>query len=218
MRFFVISIWAFLCPLVASATTITTISMSLAWERTDFYNVSVEKYDTGEIISISQGRITSDEDIWGIPHALSDADLTQPVHFKASFDDTSEYNFYGNSLRACTFAGFDCNLSMSPFYGGGVYSSLTQFAISVGVNPHYTIDGGLRAGDLVRVSEHYPGGSVFASEEENFWLYFNHVSSSFRVVNSTVTIVSHPLPASLMLLPAGIGALAFLRHRRRKLT
>jgi hypothetical protein len=76
--------------------------------------------------------------------------------------------------------------------------------------------GGLNVGDNVLFSQWSRGWFTTFDQESDLIISFLDVYSDFTVLSSDVSIVVQPLPSSLMLLPAGLGALAFLRHRRRK--
>jgi hypothetical protein len=217
MRILFILLSALMFPFSAAATTITSISMTLEWNGTIISDIDVMSYETGD--RVAQGNITLEEDIWGFPHALRDVDLTQPVHFKAVFDDTPA--IIGDaSLRSCDFAGLNCNLKVGHNDGGGVSLSTDRFYIGVegffDDIRHFEISGGLSAGDSIRFLEWTNGGFPYFSPEKGILSFYGDVGSSFTVLSSDVSIVVQPLPSSLMLLPAGLGALAFLRHRRRK--
>ncbi|VDS07940.1 hypothetical protein PARHAE_01120 [Paracoccus haematequi] len=181
----------------AEAATIEQYDYRLRYEGTTFGSVAYSEYETQT--RTEYGTVHSSADPFGLPHRFSDLAVGDYVnlHIRAEIPHNPIYDSEGNGGRApvCLIGSFNCSAFVKGAEPGlNLYNIWNLFLIMKDGDTIFQTEGGY-AGDYYKLEF----GEV----------YYRDPTAEFSI------IAPIPLPATVALLPLGMGALALMRRRRR---
>ncbi len=182
----------------ASAASIQNIDLRLQFDGNSYFDATVtdmagQTLFTGDVL-------TQAEDVYGLPR-LFNFGLGQILRFTASLD------FEGTgSVLSCNLGGLDCAI-------GADLDSDRTFPLSIFYGEAGWFYGDLAVNSILRFD--------FAQFATNIQTASGDLAS-WNIGRGEFTVLADlppqpapiPLPAGMLLLPAGIGALAMLRRRK----
>ena len=176
-----------------------TYRYELTYLNTAYDGVEVSTRDLSQVL-LEDGRVTSDNDIWGIPTAIPGSVVNTTVSFKLHMD--------GSGVRGCKLGSINCDPGKDPYWSNWQVSPiyLRNETMSLRFSEVAKVGTAVEFWDV----QDYPGSYFLTSD---YSIYVRNRTTRFVV--SDVDMAPVPLPAAAALLPLGIGALALMRKRRR---
>lgn len=185
-----------------SAASMDALDLVLRLDSTGFTDVSI--YDDNFELESEFAFLDTLDDPWGITKPFERFSIGEAVPLTATFDkDTGQ-------LSDCMTGSFSCDSSLGKLngetFGFGDAAGLTSWG-------DFFMKGGTKVGDQVSLVT-FDGAPTFEFRNGDGYVSWDTYVQNFTVTSNN--LVSTPLPASLLLLVAGLGGLGVARRLSTK--
>ena len=193
----------------AIAAPLDVLDMDLRLDSIGFSAVTI--YDD-ELVAVDNFHFLDiQDDVWGIAAPLTSFEIGEQVAIKAETDGSDP------PFNSCSIGGFSCD---------GAFGQLNDDSFSIGDGSGLTslgdfnLEGGRNVGDNVTLST-FSGGLTYQFLADGGYITWDTYVHNFNVADDNLanglTLGVVPLPASLILLIAGLGGLGFVGRRARNI-
>ena len=189
-----------------AAATVVTHDLTLRYEGTRFSEALVYQRSSGQ--TLFEGDIDKGEYDWGFDGLFNDLPIGAIVQFNATvfYPDDSNSVGWSNETGGMSNGGFTYSCMLGSVSCSASITFLSGDDFFLGYDDR---SGIIKDGDSL---EYWLWGRGTSNTDytKDIWQQFENQSAYFTVLPAPV-----PLPASIAMIPMGIGALALLRRRRR---
>lgn len=193
----------------AIAAPIDALDVDLRLDSIGFSSVTI--YDDELDVVDNFHFLDIQDDIWGIAAPFTHFEIGEQVSVKA------ESYVSDPQFSTCSIGGFSCD---------GAFGQLNDDSFSIGDGSgatslgDFSLVGGTNVGDDVTLST-FSGGLTYQYFADGGLLTWDTYVHNFNVAGDNLatdtTLGVVPLPASLILLIAGLGGLGFVGRRAKKI-
>lgn len=190
----------------ASAAT-QDIAYTLTFEGHSYFDVLVLDTETSTLV-YDEPQLDEADDHWGLLRLFPAFSIGDEITFTARLDLPDDPAEGMGSVISCQLGIYDCA-------GGSPVAEYAMGAFDLLYGNESWFRGTLAPGEVL-LWDYYPGNYTTAPTASGDIAQWGIWRAGFSVVGEIPPVAAVPLPASVLMLPAGLAGLAALRRRRRR--